>query len=245
MLEHQVAERTAQLEELSSDMEAFAYTVSHDLRAPVRAMQGISQALLDDYGERLDATGRDLATRVVRAAERMEALIQDLLTYSRVSRAHIVPERLCLETPVDDAVRQLEEALVQARATVTVERPLPEVIGERQVLAHVVLNLLSNAAKFVPPGTAPRVRVWAEVHEEAVRLCVEDNGIGIAPEHRERVFRGFERLHGRDVYPGTGLGLAIVKKGVERCGGRAGLDAGAEGGSCFWIELPSPGRRSR
>jgi signal transduction histidine kinase len=203
-------------------------------------MQGISQALLDDYGDPLDASGRDLATRVVRAAERMDALIQDLLTYSRVSRAQIVPERLSLEVPVDDAVHQLEEVLAQARATITVERPLPDVIGERQVLVQVVANLLSNAAKYVPPGTRPRIRVCADRHDGAVRLCVEDNGIGIAPEHRDRVFRGFERLHGREVYPGTGMGLAIVKKGVERCGGRAGVEAASGGGSCFWIEL-APG----
>jgi PAS domain S-box-containing protein len=240
-LERQVAERTAQFEALSSDMEAFAYTVAHDLRAPVRAMQGISQALLDDYGDRLDERGLDLATRVVRAAERMDALIQDLLTYSRVSRAHIVPERLSLQTPVDDAVHQLEEVLAEARATVTVERPLPDVIGERQVLAQVLVNLLSNAAKFVRPGTAPRIRVRADGHDGAVRLWVEDDGIGIAPEHRERVFRGFERLHGREAYPGTGLGLAIVKKGVERCGGRAGVESAEGGGSRFWIELPPGG----
>jgi signal transduction histidine kinase len=238
-LERQVRERTADLQSVNAEMEAFAYSVSHDLRAPLRAMQGISQALLDDYGDRLDATGRDFAARIVRAAERMDGLIQDLLTYSRVSRARIVPTRLSLDAVVDGALQQLDEALAQARARVTVDAPLPDVIGEPQVLVQVVANLVSNAAKFVPPGTRPSIRIRGEAGAGLARLWVEDNGIGVAPEHQERIFRGFERLHGRDTYPGTGIGLAIVRKGVERLGGRAGIESVPGEGSRFWIELPS------
>ena len=132
----------------------------------------------------------------------------------------------------------LAESVRDSHAQVEVEGPLPPVIGHRPTLVQVVTNLLSNAVKFVPPGVPPKVRVRAERRGELVRLWVEDNGIGLAPEHRDRIFKVFERLHGEETYPGTGIGLAIVKKGVERTGGRAGVESDDGRGSRFWVELP-------
>ena len=136
-----------------------------------------------------------------------------------------------------DVTHQLESDLRERRAALTVQEVLPAVLGHRATLGQVLSNLVSNATKFVTPGETPQVRIWAEEKGEYVRLWVEDNGIGIALEYRERIFRIFERLHGVETYPGTGIGLAIVQKGVERLGGRAGVESVEGVGSKFWIEL--------
>ena len=254
-LEQRVAQRTAALEETNSELEAFSYSVSHDLRAPLRTMQGFTQALLEDYGSQLDSIGQDYARYIVESAVQMDTLISELLTYSRLSRVEIQIQPIDLSVVVAVVLRQLDVELQQRQAQVTVEEPLPQVMAHRTTLAQILTNLLTNAFKFVAPGVQPRIRVWAEEREEEdaktprhaqegnspqgkwVRLWVEDNGIGIAAEHQERIFRVFERLHGVETYPGTGIGLALVRKGIERMGGRVGVDSQLNQGSRFWIEL--------
>ncbi|MBI2951604.1 response regulator [bacterium] len=226
------------LKETNAELESFTYSVSHDLRAPLRAMQGFADALQEDYADRLDPTGQDYAWRIVAAARRMDTLIQDLLTYSRLSRADLRLHPISLRGMAKDVLAQMDEEFRERNAQVTVQGPLPEVVGHRATLVQVVMNLLANAVKFVNPDTPPCVRIWAEDRDGWVRLCVEDNGIGIAPEHHERIFRVFERLHGVETYPGTGIGLAIVRKGMERMGGRVGVESEVGRGSRFWIELP-------
>ncbi|HYE49159.1 MAG TPA: PAS domain S-box protein [Azospirillaceae bacterium] len=239
VLEDRVAERTRQLADANAELKAFAHSVAHDLRAPLRAMSGFSDALREDYGPQLDATARDYLGRIAEAALRMDALIQDLLAYSRISREELALAPVPLDACVADAVAQLGAALRETGAAVEVAAPLPIVAGHRAVLTQVVANLVSNAVKFVGPGVPPRVKVMAERRGQGrVRLWVEDNGIGVAPEHRDRIFQVFQRLHGVADYPGTGIGLAIVRRGVERMGGAAGMEPGAGGGSRFWIELP-------
>jgi len=225
------------LKEANEELEAFAYSVSHDLRAPLRAMHGFAQALLEDYADLLDHQAQDYARRIVWAAQWMDAMIQDLLAYSRVSRVEMHLRPVGLGQAVQEALARLETEIEERGARVTVEEPLPDVIGHRATLVQVVENLLSNAVKFVAEGVQPRVQVWAEERGEHVRLWVADNGIGIAPEYHERIFRVFERLYGVEDYPGTGIGLAIVKKGVERMGGRVGVESDVGRGSRFWIEL--------
>jgi signal transduction histidine kinase len=255
-LEQRVAERTAALQEANTELEAFTYSVSHDLRAPLRAMQGFAQALLEDYPDRLDALGQDYAQRIVSAASRMDTLINELLAYSRLSRTELRLQPLSLTTAVEEALAQAEAEIQEKHALVRVEEPLLDVIGHRITLVQVVANLLANAIKFVAPGIQPQVRIWTEEVSRAggerdnyelqimnyelpkVRLWIGDNGIGIAPEHQQRIFRVFERLHGVDSYPGTGIGLAIARKGVERMGGRVGVESQPGQGSRFWIELP-------
>ncbi len=237
-LENRVTERTAQLEEVNKEMEAFAYSVSHDLRAPLRGMEGLAQALLADYGEQLDELGQEYAQRIVAAAARMDLLIQDLLAYSRLNRTELQFKPVDLGKLMIDVMIHLETELQARQAKVMVEEPLPQVVGHRSTLFQILTNLLTNAIKFVATGVSPQVRVWAEECGEWVRLWVEDNGIGIALEHQERIFRVFERLHGLEAYPGTGIGLAIVRKGVERMGGKVGLESQVGRGSKFWIELP-------
>jgi PAS domain S-box-containing protein len=240
-LEQRVVERTAQLREANEQLEAFAYSVSHDLRAPLRAMQGFAVALLEDYADRLDADGQEYARRMDAAAARMDLLIADLLAYSRLSRAAIGVQPVALDAAMASALAQVEAELRQRQAQVHVTSELPRVMAHHATLVQVVANLLTNAAKFVAPNTRPEVAVWAEACGPWTRLWVADNGIGIAPEHRERIFGVFERLHGVETYPGTGIGLAIVRKGMERLGGRVGLESTVGRGSRFWIELPTVG----
>jgi signal transduction histidine kinase len=237
-LEERVRARTAELEDRNAELEAFAYSISHDLRAPLRAMQGFSLALLEDYGDRLDEAGRRYAQRVITAARTMDRLIDDLLAYSRLARAELRLVPLDLGRLMRSSLGQLDGEVQGRAAHITVAEPLPAVVGHGATLAQVFVNLIANAIKFVPADRAPEVLVRAEPQGERVRVWVEDNGIGIAAEHHERIFRVFERLHRAEDYPGTGIGLAIVRKGVERMGGRVGLESALGSGSKFWIDLP-------
>ncbi len=237
-LERLVRDRTAQLEEVVSSMQAFSYSVSHDLRAPLRNVQTLAQAMLEDYGDRLDDLGREYANRLVASARRMDALIRDLLSYSRLTREELSPQAVSVASAVSEALRDLGDEIARRNAEVKVEEPLPAVSAHRVTLALIIRNLVANGLKFVAADVRPRLRIWGEDKGETVLLWVEDNGIGIAPEHRDRIFRVFERLHGEESYPGTGIGLAIVQKGVERMSGRCGVESELGRGSRFWVELP-------
>jgi len=227
----------AELRALNAELESFAYSVAHDLRAPLRAMQGFGEILTEDYGERLDDKGRDYLSRISTAAARMNEMIGDLLDYSRLAREQIDIAPVALGEVVAAAQQQLAEDLTARQAEITVAAALPTVLGHQATLVQVVANLLTNAAKFVAPGGRPRIEVGAEERQGMVRFWIKDNGIGIAPEFHQRIFRVFERLHGQESYPGTGVGLAIVAKAAERMGGRAGVESALGAGSCFWIEM--------
>ena len=241
-LNEQLERRIAELTETNQALEAFTYTVAHDLRAPLRAMLGFAAALVEDCGPRLDDSGREFAERIVASAKRMNMLIEDLLNYSRLSRDKLSLSAVKMEAALNEALKQCELDLRQKEAEVHVDAPLPEVWAQESVLIQVLVNLISNGLKFVESGVKPCVRIWAEENANAVRLWIQDNGIGIASEHQERIFRVFERLHGSEEYPGTGIGLAIVRKGVERMGGHVGIQSELRQGSRFWVELPKPGR---
>jgi signal transduction histidine kinase len=237
-LEDQVAERTRLLEKSNAQLDAFAYTVSHDLRAPLRAMEGFARILLDDFGPGLGQEGERYAGRIVGAANRMEILIDDLLTYSRVQRAEVALQAVDPERAVGHAFAELRTSTdALGSMNLDVETPLPLVRADRVILGQVIRNLIANAAKFRRQGEPVHVVVRAERQADRVRLWVEDDGIGIAPEHQQRIFNVFERLHGQETYPGTGVGLAIVKSGMERMGGTFGVVSALAQGSRFWIEL--------
>ena len=243
-LEARVAKRTAQLEASNEELKAFTYTVSHDLRAPLRAMEGFAQALREDYAPLLDELGHEYAHRIASAARQMDGLISDLLTYSQLSRTDIRIEPVLIENAIEVSMAAVEPLRKQRQATITVDQMYP-ICGNYSILVRVFTNLLSNAIKFVPEDRKPVVRVTCEQmtsHSEdsagtVVRIRVKDNGIGIAPIHQQRIFNVFERLHGVESYPGSGIGLAIVKKGVARMGGKMGLQSELGTGSEFWIEL--------
>ena len=235
-LEQTVRERTASLEQANSQLEAFAYSVSHDLRAPLRGMHGLADALLEDYGEVLDERARDYARRIVQEARQLDGLIQDLLAYSRLTRIDIELESVDVGDVVEAALHNLDADIRTSHATIAVDSGLPRLKANRAVLIQVLTNLISNAVKF--GGREPTVSVRAQNVDGTARIWVEDHGIGIAPKHHERIFRAFERLHGVEEYPGTGIGLAIVHKAIERLGGRIGVESRVGEGSRFWFELP-------
>jgi len=235
-LEKTVAERTASLREAIAQMEEFSYSVSHDLRAPVRAMQGYAHAVLEDYGDRLDETVRDYLGRIMQSGSRMDRLIQDVLTYSRVSRTEMKLQPVDLDQLVRSILQQYPE-FESSRAKITIARKLPSVLGHEPSLTQVISNLLSNAVKFVSPGTKPEVLIRSEVHGAQIRLWVEDNGIGIKPQYQSRLFGMFERIHPEERYEGTGIGLAIVRKATERMDGKVGVESDGIHGSRFWIQL--------
>ena len=227
------------LASLNRELEAFSSTVSHDLKAPLRAMRSWSQIVLDEYrGKTLDAEAEETLRRVLEAGDRMNELIQSLLTYAKVSRADITVEPVDFDAVVRDALASTKGELDARDAEVRVERPLGAGCGHRASLVQAVANLLSNANKFTPPGTRPVLTVRAETRGERRRLWVEDNGIGIEPADCARIFRPFERLHSQATYSGHGIGLAIVQRAVERVGGAVGVESEPGKGSRFWIEVP-------
>lgn len=235
---HQLEERTGELQEANSALEAFTYSVSHDLRAPLRAMWGFANALAEDYKDKLDGTGQQYASAVVDAAQRMDSLIEDLLAYSRLSRVEMQLGAVRVEDAVRDALKQVEPDVASSGAEIEILEPLSFVKAHYPTLVQVLTNLFSNSLKFVQPGVRPKLRVFTQATNSTVQVCVEDNGIGVASEHHKRIFQPFERLHGVESYPGTGIGLAVVRKGVERMGGRVGVESELSRGSKFWIELP-------
>ncbi|MBV8880716.1 MAG: PAS domain S-box protein [Planctomycetaceae bacterium] len=238
-LEQRVRERTAQLQESLSEMETFTYTIAHDLRAPLRTMAGFSQLLLEDYGATIgEGVGKLYLQQLSAGAKKMDSLIFDLLSYSQLSRSDLKPESVDLEGVVWEALESLSDTVKEKQAEVMVGSPLPSVRGHRNTLILVITNLVTNALKFVAAGTRPAVRIVAEERQEAVRLWVEDNGIGIEPRHHERIFGIFERLNRTEDYPGTGIGLALVRRAVTRQGGRCGVESEPGAGSRFWVELP-------
>lgn len=239
-LEQRVAERTSQLQETNQELEAFTSSVSHDLRAPLRTMQGFAQALQEDYNDNLDEIGREYIQYITEGAVQMDRLIAELLAYSRLSRIEIELQTVDLTTVVAEALKQLKAQIEEQQAKITVVTPLPQVRAHKSTLIQVVTNLISNAIKFVKPGIQPQVQISAALEQDWIRLSVVDNGIGIAPEHQERIFRVFERLHGVELYSGTGIGLATVRKGIERMGGKVGVSQ-HNSGSCFWITLAKEG----
>lgn len=233
-LEQMVADRTSKLRETIGELEAFSYSIAHDMRAPLRSLQGFSDVLLAEHSHQLDAEGQGFLRRIATAAGRMDKLIQDVLNYSRLVRG---------ESPLEPVhVDQLLHSIVDTypmfapeKAEITVTGAFPVVLGNEAMLTQVFSNLLGNAVKFVRPGLKPAIRVWAEPHGGHVRIYVEDNGIGIAADQHDKIFELFQQAN--TTFGGTGIGLAIVKKAVERMGGRVGVNSTPGQGSLFWVEV--------
>jgi len=238
-LERRVQERTAKLQETVQSLDGFCYSIAHDLRAPLRAVGGFSNELFKDYNHLLDDPGKDYLKRIRSAAARMDQLILDLLRFGRLNTAELPAQTVKLEEVVRTALAPLEEEIKSKRAQINVKTPLLEVRANSVMVEQAIGNLIANALKFVPRNIEPHVDIWTEKRDGMVRLSIQDNGIGIKPDHVKKLFQPFVRLVNGSDYPGTGIGLAIVRKGVERMGGQVGLISKPKEGSCFWIELPN------
>lgn len=236
-LERLVEERTSKLREMVTELQHISYAITHDMRAPLRAMGAFAQMLLDEAGPDSSAQSRDYCRRILTAAGRLDTLIRDALSFSRA-----VLEELPLQ-PVNLAIllRGIIDTYPDMRpdlADIQIEGTLPVVLGNESLLTQCFGNLLGNAVKFVAPGVKPRVRIRAQAKGCGVRVCIEDNGIGIAKHAHRRLFGMFQKLDNQ--YEGTGIGLAIVRKVVERMGGKVGVESAPGEGSRFWVELKPP-----
>ncbi len=238
-LETRVQERTAQLQAANEDLEEFAYSISHDMGAPLRAIQGYAHILIDDIGDSLKANHLRLLKQVAANAKQLATFMADLLTYSRFRQTEIQLAPVSLSEALTEVLAQLGPDIQSQQAQIQLKEPLPTVQANRPVLIQVLTNLLSNAVKFVATGVQPHIYIWTEQDDRQTRLWIEDNGIGIAPEEQEQIFRPFARLHREEDYPGTGIGLATARKGIERMGGQLGVESQLGQGSRFWIVLPT------
>jgi PAS domain S-box-containing protein len=238
-LEEKVQERTARMRDALRELETFTYSVAHDLRAPLRAMNQMSEILIEEFAPMLGNEGQAFARRIAQAAERMDHLTRDLLEYSRLARADVIIGPLDVRSVVEEVVASLETDIRHARARVELDFGGEVVRGNRFLLTQALTNLVANAIKFAKPGATPLVRLRSSAWGEGrLRLWVEDDGIGIDPVHHAKLFRVFERLDPQGPYTGTGIGLAIVRKAVERMNGTIGVESELGKGCRFYIELP-------
>jgi len=236
----ELAQRAQELARSNSDLEQFAYVASHDLQEPLRMVASYVQLLSRRYKGKLDADADEFIRYAVDGATRMQALINDLLAYSRVGTRGKEPVPVPLEKCAERALSHLRLALEESGAEVKVES-LPWVKGDETQLAQLLQNLVGNAVKF-RGERPPRIRVSATREEDTVTVTVEDNGIGIEPQYYERIFAIFQRLHGKEEYPGTGIGLSICKKIVERHGGYIWVESTRGQGSTFRFTLAAAER---
>ena len=235
-LEGKVLERTVMLKRSVVELQEISYTLVHDLRAPLRAMRSFAEILLQDYGDKVDQSGQEHLNRIKEAAARMDELIRDVLAYSGVMGQPITIETVNLEKIVDAVIRDYPQIQLR-RPKLSVVRPLSPVLGNPSLIVQCVSNLLTNAVKFVAPGTTATIRIWTEQRDDTVRLKIQDNGLGIAPSFHQKIFEPFQKVHvGSE---GHGIGLAIVRKSVQRMNGKVGLESEPGKGSTFWIELPA------
>jgi signal transduction histidine kinase len=235
--------RAVELRRSNAELEQFAYVASHDLQEPLRKVASFCQLLEQRYGGALDERGIEYIGFAVDGAKRMQVLINDLLTFSRVGRVAVTHATVDLDATLDTALGNLAAAIEESKAQI-VRRggPLPQVIGDATLVTMLWQNLIGNAVKFQREDRVPHVVIDCERgtgdHDDHWMFSVTDNGIGIAPEFAEKVFVIFQRLHGRDAYTGTGIGLAVCKKIVELHGGTIGIDTSNSSGSRFWFTLP-------
>jgi PAS domain S-box-containing protein len=230
ILEERVEEKTA-------DLAQFSYQVSHDLRSPLRVIEGFSRAALEDYGDQLDETGRMYLERIAAGAARMDKLLVDLLEYNRLGRSKTHLESVSIHPIIEQVLATLDSSIQASGAQIQRGNETGKVLALASSLTLVLENLIGNALKFVAPGVKPRVQIVVEDIPGKWRISVSDNGLGIASEHQARIWSVFERLHGEEEYPGTGIGLAIVKRSIKNMSGTCGVESSVGEGSRFWIEL--------
>ena len=221
----------------NEDLESFFHAMTHDLRAPLRAIAGFAEALSEDEAASLSEKSKHYLETIQTATEQMRELIDGLIGFSRLGYHELELQDVDLQLLVESCLRILQQEIQSRNAQVIIARGLPVVRANPTLLKIALVNLLSNAVKFVAPGVQPRLMLSVQVLSEVCRIEVQDNGIGIASEDQLRLFAPFIQLHSIEEYPGVGLGLATVRKAVELMGGRVGLESAPGEGSTFWIEL--------
>jgi signal transduction histidine kinase len=230
-------ERTAELVVANKNLEAFTFSVAHDLRSPLRALSGYAEALIEDYGDRLDETGRMYAERILAATERMGALIDDLLNLSQVSRAELVLGPVDLSAEVADIADELQAREPKRRVRFTLQDGI-WVNADRILIRTVLQNLIENAWKYTAKSDGATIEFGTAAGEDAMVCCfVRDNGAGFDPAFGSKLFQPFQRLHSVTEFPGTGIGLVSVRRIVERHGGRVWAEGAVGRGATFYFTL--------
>lgn len=238
VLEQRVAERTAELQVVNQSLESFVYSVSHDLKAPLRGVDGYSRLLEHDHLAQLDDEGRWFVTQIRTGVQRMEQLIDDLLAYSRMERRHLELRPLSLAGQVNDALASAHAAMAAHHVTLHTEVTDAVVWADATGLAVALRNLLGNAIKFSAKAPVPCIAVGCHSADGVARVWVRDNGVGFDMKYHDRIFDMFQRLHRQEEFAGTGIGLALVKKAAERMRGRVWAESQPGAGATFWLELP-------
>lgn len=234
-LEQRVALRTAELTQANRELESFSYSVSHDLRAPLRAINGFARLLYENEYERLGEEARHMLERILHGSNRMGELIDDLLDYSRAARVSLAPRAVDLDHLARDVAAELGEAYPAARLEVA---PLPVIKGDSILLRQVLENLVGNALKYSSKRERPLVEIGCRTEENMVEVFIRDNGAGFDMRYAGKLFGMFQRLHTEKEFPGTGVGLAICKRIVERHGGSLRAESAPEAGATFTLTLP-------
>ena len=235
-LERTVARQSRELQEAVEQLESFAYSIAHDMRAPLRTMHQYAEIVARDFANQVPSEALSYLEKIMGAAEKLDSHIREVLVYTRVSQGRLEMQPISLD-------RILSEILLMAphlnspAVELTARLPLHPVIGDHTALTQGFSNLLANAVKFVPAERKPKIEVWTELRGENVRIYIKDNGIGIAANDQERIFKLFERLQPESTYEGSGIGLTIVRRAVERMNGKLGVESEEGKGSTFWIEL--------
>ena len=239
-LEQRVAERTAQLQAANVELESFSYSVSHDLRAPLRHILGFLELLQKDPGSTFSEKGLQHAAKIARSANRMGNLIEDLLAFSRIGQSVLVKANLNLDRLVRETLGDFTAELA-GRKVVWLIHPLPQVRADRALLRMVLVNLISNAVKFTAARAEARIEIdCAPGGQGETVIFIRDNGVGFDPKYTEKLFGVFQRLHSRDEFEGTGIGLANVQRIIQRHGGRVWAEGVLDGGATFYFSIPNP-----
>ncbi|HKG81313.1 MAG TPA: ATP-binding protein, partial [Pyrinomonadaceae bacterium] len=236
-LETRIEQRTAALNSKSRELEAFAYSVAHDLKAPLRGIDGYSRLLLDDYADLLEGEGRNFLQTIQSSTDEMNQLIDDLLAYSRLERRELQTDRIEL-APIVNSLIEEKRREEGHPVDFVVDVNGSAVLADASGLSQSLRNYLDNAVKFTRKMDHPRIEIGAKDEAKSCIVWVRDNGIGFDMKHHDRIFDIFQRLGVTEDYPGTGIGLAIVRKAMERMGGRAWAESKPGGGATFYLEIP-------
>jgi len=237
-LEQRVRERTAKLEAINKDLETFAYSVAHDLKAPLRGIDGYSRLLEEAYEGRLDEEGRYFLQNIRKAAQQMDELINDLLAYSRLERRPSAPGKINPRTVFEALLAERADEIKARTIEVSIAVPFDGIVADSQGFVQAARNIVDNAFKFTQGVEKPVIGIVGRESESAWTFAVRDNGVGFDMQYHERVFEIFQRLHRAEEFPGTGIGLAIVRKAMERMGGRVWAEARPGQGATFFLEIP-------
>jgi signal transduction histidine kinase len=236
-LEKRVQERTIQLQASNKDLEAFAYSVSHDLRAPLRAIDGFSHILLEEYADKLDVEGNRLLGNVRANTGKMDQLITDLLELSRVSRTELKFYRIDMTTMVNSIYQEVASPEMQEKFTFTVSA-LTDCFGDPTLIHQVWINLISNAIKYTLPKDECIIQIKSHVEESMNIYIIQDNGVGFDPQYTHKLFGAFQRLHNLNQFEGTGVGLAVVQRIIQRHGGQVWAEGRLNQGATFYFSIP-------